>query len=84
MVKTIIVCRHAEFFKVFGIGSRIRIVEQLKPRKALEVKVMAEALGITPSAVSKNLKALRYAGLVHNERRGYLLPDEIDHAALSK
>ena len=48
------------------------------------VKEMAEALAITPSAVSQHLKVLRYAGLVRNERKGYTLPYEIDHTAMAK
>jgi DNA-binding transcriptional ArsR family regulator len=45
---------------------------------------MAEALAITPSAVSQHLKVLRHAGLVRNERKGYTLPYEIDHTAMAQ
>jgi DNA-binding transcriptional ArsR family regulator len=77
-------CKQAELFKVLSVTSRIRIIELLRERGPLGVKEMAEALGITPSAVSQHLKILRHAGLVHNERKGYTLPYEIDHAALAQ
>ena len=77
-------CRQAELFKVLSVTSRIRIIEFLKEKGPLSVKEMAEALGITPSAVSQHLKVLRYAGLVRSERKGYWLPYEIDQAALDQ
>jgi DNA-binding transcriptional ArsR family regulator len=43
---------------------------------------LAEALAITPSAVSQHLKILRFAGLVRSERKGYWLPYEVDQSAL--
>ena len=77
-------CRQAELFKVFSVESRIRIIELLRQRGPLGVNAMAEALGITPSAVSQHLKVLRYAGLVRNERKGYWVPYEIDHGAMAQ
>ena len=77
-------CRQAELFKVLSVTSRIRIIEFLKEKGPLSVKEMAEALGITPSAVSQHLKVLRYAGLVRSERKGYWLPYEINQAALDR
>ena len=77
-------CRQAELFKVLSVESRIKIVELLKRRGSLGVNEMAAELGITPSAVSQHLKVLRYAGLVRNERKGYWLPYEVDHAAMAQ
>ena len=77
-------CRQADLFKVFSVESRIRIIELLKLRGPLGVNEMAKALSITPSAVSQHLKVLRYAGLVRNERKGYWLPYEIDHAGMAR
>lgn len=77
-------CRQAELFKVLSVTSRIRIIEILREQGSLGVNAMAEALGITPSAVSQHLKVLRYAGLVRNERKGYMLPYEIDHTAMAQ
>ena len=77
-------CKQAELFKVLSVTSRIRIIEFLREKGPLSVKEMAEALGITPSAVSQHLKVLRYAGLVRSERKGYWLPYEINQAALDQ
>ena len=74
--------KHAELFKALSVETRIRIIELLKEKGPLGVKELAEILEITPSAVSQHLKVLRYAGLVHSERKGYWLPYEIDEAAL--
>jgi len=77
-------CKQAELFKVLGVTSRIRIIELLREKGSLGVKEMAEALGMTASAVSQHLKVLRYAGLVRNERKGCMLPYEIDHTAMAQ
>lgn len=76
--------KQAELFKVLSVESRIKIIELLKTKGPLGVSELSEALGITPSAVSQHLKALRYAGLVRSERKGYWLPYEIDQAALER
>ncbi|MBD3286992.1 metalloregulator ArsR/SmtB family transcription factor [candidate division WOR-3 bacterium] len=74
--------KHAELFKALSVETRIRIIELLKEKGPLGVKDLAGILKITPSAVSQHLKVLRYAGLVHSERKGYWLPYEIDEEAL--
>lgn len=76
--------KQAELFKVLGVESRIRIIELLKQKGPLGANEMSEMLGITPSAVSQHLKILKHAGLVHNERKGYWIPYEINPAALEK
>ena len=76
--------RKAEMFKVLGVTSRIKIIELLKQRGAMGANELADAIGITPSAVSQHLKVLRYAGLVHNERKGYWLPYKVDPEALAQ
>lgn len=75
--------KKAELLKVLSVESRIRILDLLRQRGPLGVNEMADALSITPSAVSQHLKILRLAGLVQSERKGYCLPYHIDHAALS-
>lgn len=59
----------ADLFKVFGDTTRIRILFVL-----LEAEVcvcdLAEALGMTQSAVSHQLKVLRESGLVRSRRQG--------------
>ncbi|MCF8105216.1 MAG: metalloregulator ArsR/SmtB family transcription factor [Desulfohalobiaceae bacterium] len=77
-------CKQAELFKVLSVTTRIRIIEILREKGPLSVKEMAETLDMTASAVSQHLKVLRYAGLVRNERKGYMLPYEIDHAAMGQ
>ena len=76
--------KQAEFFKVLSVESRIRIIDLLKTKGSLGVNELSETLGITPSAVSQHLKALRYAGLVRSERKGYWLPYEINQVALEQ
>jgi DNA-binding transcriptional ArsR family regulator len=76
--------KQAELFKILGVESRIRIIELLKEKGPLGANEMSEILGITPSAVSQHLKILKHAGLVHNERKGYWIPYEIDPKALEK
>jgi DNA-binding transcriptional ArsR family regulator len=72
----------SEMFKVLGVETRVRIINLLKSVGPLEVKHIAEQVGITSAAVSQHLKILRQAGLVRNERRGYWIPYSIDEEAL--
>ena len=76
--------KQAELFKVFGVDTRIRIIELLKEKGPVGANEMSEILGITPSAVSQHLRILKHAGLVRNERKGYWIPYEIDPVALAK
>ena len=74
--------RPYEVFRVLGVASRVNILELLKSEGPLPVKTIADRVGITPAAVSQHLKAMRYAGLVASERRGYWVPYSVDAAAL--
>lgn len=76
--------KHAETFKVLAGESRIRIIELLKRKGPLCVTELSEALGMTPSAISQHLKALRHAGLVQNKRKGYWTQYDVDPAALEQ
>ncbi len=76
--------KQAELFKVLSVESRIKIIDLLKTKGPLGVSELSKSLGITPSAVSQHLKALRYAGMVRSERKGYWLPYEIDPSALDQ
>lgn len=71
-------------FKVFGVESRIKIIEILKLRGPLGSKNIAELLSITPAAVSQHLKILRQAGLVRSERKGYWIPYSINEEVLEQ
>lgn len=68
----------AELFKVFGDSTRMRILFALF-QKDICVCDLAEALHMTQSAVSHQLKILKQAKLVKNRREGrqmiYFLAD---------
>ena len=72
----------SEVFKVLGVETRIKIVELLKTRGPLGVNALAEALGISPAAVSQHLKVLRHAGLVTPQRKGYWIPYSLNEESL--
>ena len=73
----------AELFKVFGDSTRIRILYALYDE---EHSVIADALSMTQSAVSHQLKILRQAKLVGARREGkqifYGLADEHVHTII--
>ena len=80
----------AEFFRVIGSDTRLKILLALDGRE-LCAGHLAEAVGMTPSAVSNQLKALRQARLITARREGKMLyysladchPREIIHLAMS-
>ena len=80
----------AEFFRVIGSDTRLKILLALDGRE-LCAGHLAEAVGMTPSAVSNQLKALKQARLITARREGKLLyysladchPREISHRAMS-
>ena len=69
----------ADFFKVFGDATRIRILILLS-RQDLCVGELAEALNMTQSAVSHQLRVLRQNDLVKTRKDGksvcYSLDDD--------
>lgn len=69
----------AELFKVFGDSTRIRILFVLFEAEVC-VCDLAEALHMTQSAVSHQLKILKQAKLINNRREGksvfYSLADD--------
>ena len=80
----------AEFFRVIGSDTRLKILLALDGRE-LCAGHLAEAVGMMPSAVSNQLKALRQARLITARREGKMLyysladchPREIIHLAMS-
>ncbi len=74
--------RLAELFKVFGDGTRIRILYALFEAEVC-VCDLAKILGMTQSAVSHQLRILKQARLIKSRREGktvfYALAD--DHVA---
>lgn len=62
--------RVAELFKVLGDPTRILILQALIAAGALCVHQLADAVGMSQSAVSHHLRLLRTAGLIRSEREG--------------
>lgn len=75
----------ASLFKLFGDGTRVRILQALRVHE-LCVCDLACLLGLTKSAISHQLKALRLSNLVKFRREGqnvfYSLADEHVEAIL--
>ncbi len=75
----------AEFFKVFGDSTRIRILYALKENE-LCVCDIANLLGLTQTAVSHQLRVLKSSKLVKARRNGktvfYSLDDDHIHSIL--
>ena len=69
----------AEFFKIFGDSSRIRILSLLREDKFC-VNEIAQLLQLSPSAISHQLRILRQARLVRYQQIGkevfYSLDDD--------
>jgi len=73
----------AEFFKLLSVDKRIDIIELLK-NEAMSVNAIADALGVTQSAVSQHLRVLKSAGLVKDERQGYWIFYTLNKEALEE
>ena len=79
----------AEFFRTIGSDTRLKILLALDGRE-LCAGHLAEAVGMAPSAVSNQLKALRQARLITVRREGKMLyyrladchPREIIHLGM--
>lgn len=73
----------AELYKVFGDSTRVRILYLLLEGE-MQVGHIAETLGLSPSAISHQLRVLKAADLVRARREGkasvYYLAD--DHVRL--
>jgi len=72
----------ADFFKVFGDATRLKILFLLE-KGELPVQAIADALGMQQSTISQQLKLLRTSRLVRHRKQGrsifYRLND--DHIA---
>lgn len=75
----------ADFFKVFADSTRIRILWVLNQNEIC-VQGLSEAVGMSTSAVSHQLRSLKDADLVTSRREGkqvyYSLCDEHIHTLL--
>lgn len=80
----------AEFFRTIGSDTRLKILLALDANE-LCAGALSEAVGMAPSAVSNQLKALKQARLITARREGKMLyysladchPREIIHLAMS-
>lgn len=75
--------KEADLFKILSVDKRIEIIELLK-KKPMSVNVLAEALGITQSAVSQHLRVLKSNGFVKDERQGYWIYYSLNRDSLEK
>lgn len=73
----------ARVFKVLSVGTRVRMVQLLKPH-ALCVNALARALEISPAAVSQHLRILRDADIVVGEKRGYFVHYRVNEKTLAR
>jgi len=73
----------ADLFKILSVDKRIEIIELLK-KEPTSVNALAEALGITQSAVSQHLRVLKGARLVKDERQGYWIYYSLNKDVLEK
>jgi len=73
----------ARVFKVLSVDTRVRMIKLLKYR-SLCVNALAQALNITPAAVSQHLRVLRDAEIVTAEKRGYFVHYRINEATLAE
>lgn len=73
----------AELFKLLSVDKRIEIIELLK-KEPKSVNALADALGITQSAVSQHLRVLKSAGMVKDERQGYWIYYSLNKDTLEK
>src|SRR3989344_1436010 len=73
----------AELFKILSVDKRIEIIELLK-KEPMSVNALADALGVTQSAVSQHLLVLKGAGLVKDERQGYWIYYSLNRDVLEK
>lgn len=73
----------ARVFKVLSVETRVRMVELLKYR-SLCVNALAQALKVSPAAVSQHLRVLRDADLVVADKRGYYVHYQINPNTLAE
>lgn len=73
----------AEFFKIFGDSSRIRILSLLQTRK-LCVSEISQCLNLSHSAISHQLRILRTARLVRYNKIGKEVFYELDDEHINK
>lgn len=75
-------CKSHEIFKLLGVKTRVKILNLLKSNGSMSVNKLSEKLGITPSAVSQHLKAMKELNFVKSHRDGYKIPYSVNEKML--
>lgn len=75
--------KQARIFKVLSVGTRVRMIELLKGR-SLCVNALAQALLITPAAVSQHLRVLRDADIVIPDKQGFFVHYRVNEKTLAE
>ena len=82
-----LLCDLSDLFRLFGDTTRVKILFSLFESEMC-VCAIAELLGMTQSAISHQLKILKYANLVANRREGktiyYFLSDDHVRTIIAK
>ncbi len=77
----------SDFFKVFGDPTRLRLLILLDKNGEMGVGAIADALSMSQSAISQQLKVLRTSRLVRYRKEGrnaiYRLSDDHIHTILT-
>ncbi len=73
----------ARYFKALSAPPRLRLFNLLKQRM-LCVNALAEALKLSPAAVSQHLRLMRETGLVRAEKRGYFVHYRLDPKSIEE
>lgn len=76
-------CDAAELFKVFGDSTRTKILSALFVHE-LSVCCISEIVGMSPSAVSHQLRILRQTKIVKSRRQGKEIYYSLDDAHIEK
>ena len=75
--------KQARIFKVLSVGTRVRMIDLLK-RRSLCVNALAQALDITPAAISQHLRVLRDADIVIADKQGYFVHYRVNEETLAE
>ncbi|HOP39576.1 MAG TPA: metalloregulator ArsR/SmtB family transcription factor [Geobacteraceae bacterium] len=75
--------KQARIFKVLSVGTRVRMIDLLKHR-SLCVNALANALDITPAAISQHLRVLRDVDIVVANKQGYFVHYRVNEETLAE
>jgi DNA-binding transcriptional ArsR family regulator len=75
--------QHALVFAALGDETRLALISALGGRQARSISELSAGARITRQAITKHLRVLEEAGLVHGARAGRLSLYQLDAAPLS-